>query len=1730
MLMGELLSKTGLQQDFDQFLDGDTAEAKLNNFRRLAPTFRVLEVPFDANLVREIMKEKEGIAVRVAYQLYISLNSSESQGSISLQKQIDSRKLISNRVNDTLFQRQLTRTTQRQIGVELDQMEEALETERLTVAHRRYLHDQRMERKLEATRKAKIKEAFVRAAEVKKERDAKTREQEERMKARVESFFAGRQEYAARAAAREESIRSKRKSSSSTGPVRVGTPDRPRSSERLKPLKLTGARGGTAVPGKSGPQGTAQSEIITEIRARRKEIEHARTQRDKRRRRVLQTEANLLKEAETEKRKALQLSNVMKRSQQERRIATQLVQARDEQRAIRENRAFRERQQRERRRQDFAAALEREAALAATAREQNKQASKAEEERLVELREARSKEAKAEREGFIRSLVSALVDLATKCGERREVTSQGVPANVYREWKELFVAGAPIEPDEDDVPIPGGAGEAEEAMAVLDEFDFANYHQLEGPWAEILSGPKPVDVALVSEADTKPDGGGETAVNDNLTEPPAINRVLGHVLDRIADVVAPVPAPPEPPQFPPARLRAAVIGKSFGGKSDALKAFAVQHGSTVISVEALMERAMRAAAEAGVSATVAEAAAATEATEDAELDTATTVAGEPPIANGVDVDAIAEIEAVKVALAPTPDPVSETSAAETAAEPPAGGETAQTVPDDDAPAADLSSDAPGTETEAARTPSASDNAELAREPSPTLPPITVLGQEIAALTAAGKPVSAVLMARLVAAGIREAPPDKGWVIDGFPASIEQAKELEKALTGRDEEFVSKNVRWTSDLAPVADDEKIPPNLEPPCGLDAVVHVEVPDEVAVARAKGRRVDTKTGEVYHLEGLGFPKPPDVPTPDDSIEPDNDPATAVLGLHERLQPIGDPAHDELQLQRRLEMWERESEDVLIWYMDNFSDVYHEVDGNQGRDLVIRDLTEALLDIGRKEERAATAALMKQLSEEAAASVLEESVVADIASQTAVEADIKAELAADEAWAAEEAEAKRKAEEAEAAASAGKKKKGKDKKKGKGGGDEELKPEGADLEAFIQSEEAAVQKDNIEAETVVKPGESGYQYVSDDLDSDLELYRCLHTQWTLLEGHYKKSIKLAFRGLRSCRDDLVAYLHQQKLDYADFLARPDTKQEFVAQWQQAYNSIPLDMRDDPETKAELHMRASELQDSLWDICTNRDEQSEAELDAIRNDGFIHDHVGVITNHFTAILQTELDRYKDTVAIIEDYYVASQGEIIAGEPDEAVPLPVIDVIAATASDIDSESRPTTAEVDTEQTVPTVPRTADGKGTNLEHLASVIKAAVTVIPERENPTEIRATKAAEEAALLEKEAKGKEKAKKPKKGEPAEEELPTPTAEELLALEAKEAKAAIFEKVDDERYVALTVEDARFKSRVELIQAAAAKLIEEVWTKADALWGHMALCSKERMDAETSSILQLIADVQAAIEAEERLLHELTLQGKDYKIEHAVYMFEPPTPPPKSDDPVEDLSATSFTIAQLEALADQFAGVAPTYMLPTQAFAGYLHGLSVVSVGSGLLPESWLNLPETKVKVIAKAVSYGSHVDWRTLVIAAAAIPTATPVDLISAAERLLATANFTGAITLQQLLDTELWFDAEIRGPKGEFDRVTGLKQLLFRLVKDPMSETAPVAPLVQWLARLVSPSDALRIAVSVQRGVAELLPAATPIESEELYAALHRGAVDLPTITESKTVDPIGKYALQPHHYHFS
>jgi len=49
---------------------------------------------------------------------------------------------------------------------------------------------------------------------------------------------------------------------------------------------------------------------------------------------------------------------------------------------------------------------------------------------------------------------------------------------------------------------------------------------------------------------------------------------------------------------------------------------------------------------------------------------------------------------------------------------------------------------------------------------------------------------------------------------------------------------------------------------------------------------------------------------------------------------------------------------------------------------------------------------------------------------------------------------------------------------------------------------------------------------------------------------------------------------LYETREDFREHLRRPEHKQTFVTTWQRNYNEIADDLRQDEETKSELHQR----------------------------------------------------------------------------------------------------------------------------------------------------------------------------------------------------------------------------------------------------------------------------------------------------------------------------------------------------------------------------------------------------------------------------------------------------------------------------------------------------------------------------------------------------------------------------
>ena len=164
---------------------------------------------------------------------------------------------------------------------------------------------------------------------------------------------------------------------------------------------------------------------------------------------------------------------------------------------------------------------------------------------------------------------------------------------------------------------------------------------------------------------------------------------------------------------------------------------------------------------------------------------------------------------------------------------------------------------------------------------------TPLGQEADAYMSAGKLVPDSVVIGLVDERIQQPDARAGFILDGFPRTVPQADSLGELLGKR--------------------------GLE----LDAVVQIDVPRELLMERATLRRMDKRTGQIYHLKYN--PPPPEaelVHRADDQETTvvkrldEYDAMTAALlpyyqgrGILKRIDGVGTPSEVTVRLMQALE-----------------------------------------------------------------------------------------------------------------------------------------------------------------------------------------------------------------------------------------------------------------------------------------------------------------------------------------------------------------------------------------------------------------------------------------------------------------------------------------------------------------------------------------------------------------------------------------------------------------------------------------------------------------------------------------------------------------------------------------------------------------------------------------------------------------------------------------------------------
>ncbi|EOY31328.1 Adenylate kinase family protein isoform 1 [Theobroma cacao] len=164
---------------------------------------------------------------------------------------------------------------------------------------------------------------------------------------------------------------------------------------------------------------------------------------------------------------------------------------------------------------------------------------------------------------------------------------------------------------------------------------------------------------------------------------------------------------------------------------------------------------------------------------------------------------------------------------------------------------------------------------------------TEIGNKVKEFMNAGKLVPDEIVTAMVTARLSlQDAKEKGWLLDGYPRSFEQAQALEEL------------------------------SVRP----DIYIVLDVPDEILIDRCVGRRLDPETGKIYHVKN--FP-------------PDSDEIKA------RLVTRADDTEEKVK--SRLEVYKKNAAAISSTY----TSITNKIDGNRSKEIIFEDIDSLLSQV---------------------------------------------------------------------------------------------------------------------------------------------------------------------------------------------------------------------------------------------------------------------------------------------------------------------------------------------------------------------------------------------------------------------------------------------------------------------------------------------------------------------------------------------------------------------------------------------------------------------------------------------------------------------------------------------------------------------------------------------------------------------------------------------------------------
>ncbi|NXU81620.1 SPEF2 protein, partial [Oreotrochilus melanogaster] len=1025
-LLGELLHKYGLQDDFNEFSQSRIANAKLNNFSRLEPTLHLLGVKFDKNVAQKIMTGQHGSATKLLYQLYLALEKKKKAklSGIAMEAMRPAATAKLESVESALFQEHLKTLIPRQADLQLQQISEHFEIKS------KAMEDNVARTCIAKQQKAQKLQQEQRSQDSEKHRLGRRRQNE--IMARIQAAFIQVPKPLPncdiKAIEDRKFLKKKREAEDTYKDIKTfeNVVQESLPTQTLKATTL-----GTTAPAASELLSVySDDEYIGKIQKRLEEDTFSREQREKRRQKMLM-EQLLAHEAQEEAYREEQLIyRLMRQSQQERRIAVELMHIRHEKEVLRQNRIFREKQYQERRLKEFQEALDREKALA-------KQEKIDYEEEIIKERERHEKNAVERAQARYKKhysicwkMINEIIDLSTKVGEYHTLTNNKIPLKLMSDWKECFFHGKPIYEQASIQSLPRKPSPEQlvelNKMALIDDKDYGEYKSMTGEWCP------------------------DEDMNEN--KPPLNNNILSHVLRRLMEIFYPPSPTSSPSVLPPFSIKGCILGKIFSGKSTCVKFIEKVCNIQVLSVDTLVQEAIQAYLN--------------------EIKSEHNVMPQEAESSG---------KHSKVSI--------------------------------------FSSFGFGLHREM-RLKYKEESILfqfLTQFQNFKLSVRAQLGAASQKMLKKGKSIPDDVLIQILLEAINQTPPEKGWIVDGFPMTINQAKLFEKAYTGIDPEANDTNPGKFSLVTDPRDHHK-PPVTSP--AFDVSILLDISDTMVLKRAANLRYKSKSSQAKQEDKNQ--------NPDAGILEENLNLARDKVLH--------------RIAGFLDTWP----ELETWFSIHQS-ILRKVNAETEERLVCQTVKEIIMEeMAKKQNRSQQDYFFPSVF--LCHVIFSASFFFPVhqLSYFYVSHQVKHIF---HIW--------------------------------------------ENLAKFIFFLFNVCSTQEISAEKTVLPvthqellppidmapppievGSDKWIYVDEPLPKEIPEF--LVPYWETIENAYINTIKTILRCLRDEQHSAIHYLADIRKYFQDYLKCPDHKQEFVSQWQSDFNSIADDLREDEETKAELHQRVT--------------------------------------------------------------------------------------------------------------------------------------------------------------------------------------------------------------------------------------------------------------------------------------------------------------------------------------------------------------------------------------------------------------------------------------------------------------------------------------------------------------------------------------------------------------------------